>query len=264
MSDCPTALVTGGSRGIGRGIVLALARAGFSVAINYRSNLGAAEETVALALGQSSNSKAQFKACQADISVSEDRERMLASIRASFGRLDVLVNNAGVAPEIRADLLDLSEVSLDRLLAVNLKGPFLLTQQVSRWMLEQRGAHSEMSSTMKIITVSSISAYTASVNRGDYCLSKAGLSMLTPLFASRLADAGIQVFELRPGIIHTDMTAAVREKYDTLIAEGLTPIKRWGTPEDIARAVVAIVTDAFPFSTGEVFNLDGGFHLKRL
>jgi NAD(P)-dependent dehydrogenase (short-subunit alcohol dehydrogenase family) len=178
--------------------------------------------------------------------------------------LDLLVNNAGVAPAVRADLLDASEESFDRLIAINVKGPYFLTQAAAKWMIEQiRNPKSEIRNP-KIITISSISAYTASTNRGDYCVSKAALSMLTPLYAARLAEHGINVYEIRPGIIATDMTGPVKEKYDRLIADGLTPIKRWGAPEDIGKAVVAIAEDLFPFSTGEVINVDGGFHLRRL
>jgi NAD(P)-dependent dehydrogenase (short-subunit alcohol dehydrogenase family) len=186
---------------------------------------------------------------------------MIEFTRERYGRLDLLVNNAGVAPLVRADLLETSEESLDRLLSINLKGPFFLTQLAARWMIEQRQAGGLPA---KIITITSISAYTASVNRGDYCISKAGLAMLTPLFATRLAEHGICVYEIRPGVIATDMTGPVQEKYDRLIAEGLTPIARWGRPEDVGRAVVALAQDALPFSTGEVINVDGGFHLRRL
>jgi NAD(P)-dependent dehydrogenase (short-subunit alcohol dehydrogenase family) len=179
--------------------------------------------------------------------------------------LDLLVNNAGVAPHVRADILDADEASFDRLIQINVKGPYFLTQQVARWMIEQRqAAGAEASYHPKIVTISSISAYTASVNRGDYCVAKAALSMLTPLYATRLAEYGINVYEIRPGIIATDMTAPVKEKYDKLIAGGLTPIQRWGTPGDVGKAVAAIAQDLLPFSTGEVINVDGGFHLRRL
>lgn len=182
-----------------------------------------------------------------------------------MGRLDLLVNNAGVAPEVRADILDATEESFDRVLNINVKGPYFLTQLAARWMIEQvRSANADGVISPKIVTISSISAYTASANRGDYCVAKAALSMLTPLYASRLADFGIQVFEIRPGIVATDMTEPVKEKYDKLIGEGLTPMKRWGTPEDIGKAVAAIAQGLLPFSTGEVINVDGGFHLRRL
>jgi 3-oxoacyl-[acyl-carrier protein] reductase len=177
----------------------------------------------------------------------------------------LLVNNAGVAPEPRADILEATEESFDRLINLNLKGPYFLTQLAARWMIEQsRAGLPPASMRPKIITITSISAYAASVNRGDYCLAKAALSMLTPLFATRLAEYGINVYEIRPGIIATDMTRPVKEKYDRLIAEGLSPIQRWGTPEDVGRAVAAIAQDLLPFSTGEVLNVDGGFHVRRL
>ena len=187
----------------------------------------------------------------------------MAFVDQRFGRLDLLVNNAGMAPRQRLDILEATAESFDELIDVNLKGPFFLTQAAANYMLNSReklGADYRP----KIITISSVSAYTASVNRGDYCISKAGLSMVTSLFAARLAADGINVYEIRPGIIATDMTSAVKEKYDSLIAHGLTPIPRWGEPDDVARAVCAIAQDLLPFSTGEVINVDGGFHLRRL
>jgi len=258
------ALITGASRGIGRGIALELAKVGYDLAINYASNAAAANETIAdcVATARTAGKAIRAEACRADIGNSEDRRALIEFCKARFGRLDLLVNNAGVAPAVRADLLEAGEESFDRLININVKGPYFLTQLAARWMIEQgkegRGPRP------KIVTVSSISAYTASVNRGDYCISKAALSMLTPLYAARLAEHGINVYEIRPGIIATDMTGAVKEKYDKLIGEGLTPIHRWGTPEDIGRAVAAIAQDLLPFSTGEVINVDGGFHLRRL
>jgi NAD(P)-dependent dehydrogenase (short-subunit alcohol dehydrogenase family) len=267
------ALVTGASRGIGRGIATELARAGFDVVLNYVQNAAAAAEAVAESVAAAAVAGRQTRAVavQADIALAEDRERLLAQTRAEFGRLDVLVNNAGVAPAVRADLLETGEASFDRVMAVNVKGPFFLTQAAARWMVEQAVAEaagetgrSVTGSSRKIVTVTSISAYTASVNRGEYCMAKAALAMLTPLFATRLAEHGIQVFEIRPGLVATDMTAPVREKYDRWLADGLTPIRRWGTPADVGKAVAAIAGDGFPFSTGEVVNVDGGFHLRRL
>lgn len=271
----PVALITGASRGIGRGIALELAKLGYDLVLNYAANAEAARVTAAdcLAAARAAGKTIRVETCPADISRSADRARLVEFTRSAFGRLDLLVNNAGVAPSVRADLLEATEESFDRLIAVNVKGPYFLTQLAARWMIEQveaarsghaAGAGGNISYRPKIVTISSISAYTASVNRGDYCVSKAALSMLTPLFAARLADHGIHVYEIRPGIIATDMTGPVKEKYDRLIAEGLTPIRRWGTPEDVGRAVAAIAQDLLPFSTGEVINVDGGFHLRRL
>jgi NAD(P)-dependent dehydrogenase (short-subunit alcohol dehydrogenase family) len=277
----PAALVTGASRGIGRGIALALARIGHDLVINFAGNRRAAEQTAADCADAARAAGLAIRAeiCQADISLAADRRKLMDFTRSQFGRLDLLVNNAGVAPTVRADLLEASEASFDRLIAINVKGPYFLTQLAARWMIEQRDAASASHETEhtvppapgasrayrpRIITISSISAYTASVNRGDYCVSKAALSMLTPLYAARLAGHGINVYEIRPGIIATDMTGPVQAKYDQLIADGLTPIARWGQPEDVGRAVAAIALDLLPFSTGEVINVDGGFHLRRL
>lgn len=262
----PTALITGASRGIGRGIALELARLGYDLVINYAGNAEAARQTAAdcMAAGHAAGKTLRAEPCRADISRAEDRLHLVEFTRRTFGRLDLLVNNAGVAPTVRADILEATEESFDRLIAINVKGPYFLTQLVAKWMLEQVQNPKAGVQSPKIITVSSISAYTASTNRGDYCISKAALAMLTPLFAARLAEHGIRVYEIRPGIIATDMTAGVKEKYDKLIAEGLTPIRRWGTPEDVGRAVAAIAQDLLPFSTGEVLNVDGGFHLRRL
>ena len=264
-----TALITGASRGIGRGIALELARLGHDLVLNFANNNPAAEKTAAdcLAAAMAAGRTIAVSTCQADVALDADRRRLIDFARDRFVRLDLLVNNAGIAPAVRADLLEASEASFDRLMAVNVKGPYFLTQLAARWMIEQpRQAAVAGGGPVqpKIVTVSSISAYTASVNRGDYCVSKAALSMLTPLFASRLAEDGIRVYEIRPGVIATDMTGPVKEKYDRLIADGLTPIRRWGTVEDVAKAVAAIAQDLLPFSTGEVINVDGGFHLRRL
>ena len=181
-----------------------------------------------------------------------------------FGWIDLLVNNAGIAPRVRVDILETTEESFDHLLAVNAKGPYFLTQAVVNSWLSRPGELQSRKRKPRIVTISSVSAYAPSVNRGEYCLSKAALSMLTPLFAVRLAEHGIQVFEVRAGIIATDMTAKVKDKYDRMIADGLTPIQRWGTAQDVGCAVAAISEERFPFSTGEVINVDGGFHLRRL
>ncbi len=268
----PTALITGASRGIGRGIALELAGLGWDLVLAYARNEAAAAATAAdcRAAARAGGREIRAVTVQADLARAEDRATLVTRARAEFPRLDLLVNNAGVAPAVRADLLEAGEESFDRVLAVNLKGPFFLTQQVARWMLETpaalpaAGGATGGAPPRAIVFVSSISAYTASVNRGDYCISKAGLAMVVKLFAARLAEAGIGVFEVRPGIIATDMTAPVRARYDRLIGEGLTPLRRWGTPADVGRAVAAIALGLLPFSTGEVINVDGGFHLHRL
>ncbi len=263
----PVALITGGSRGIGRGIALQLAGAGFDLLVNYVGNRPAAEETREACVKKASAAGKAIRAaaCKADISLGEDRRKLIHFCAEKFGRLDVLVNNAGVAPTARADILEATEASFDRLININVKGPYFLTQLAANYMVRQSAARKGQTVLRpKIITITSVSAYAASTNRGDYCIAKAALSMLTPLYAARLAEHGIQTFEIRPGIIETDMTKPVKEKYDKLIADGLTPIKRWGTPEDVGRAVAAIAQDAFPFSTGEVINVDGGFHVRRL
>jgi NAD(P)-dependent dehydrogenase (short-subunit alcohol dehydrogenase family) len=263
------ALITGASRGIGRGIALELARIGYDLVINYASNAAAARQTVTdcLAAAEGAGKKVHVEPCQADVGNANDRRNLIEFTRAKCGRLDLLVNNAGVAPEVRADLLDAGEASFDRLIKINVKGPYFLTQLAAKWMIQQtrsRAGRKAAESRSKIITISSISAYAASVNRGDYCVAKAALSMLTPLYAARLAEYGINVYEIRPGVIATDMTRPVKGKYDQLISEGLTPIVRWGTPQDVGKAVTAIAQGLLPFSTGEVINVDGGFHLRRL
>jgi len=261
------ALITGASRGIGRGIALELAGLGFDLALNYAGNLTAAEETATLCAARATAAGHSIRCLpiQADIGLVGDRQKLAGTTREAFGRIDLLVNNAGITSIGRSDLLDATEENFDRLMAVNLKGPYFLTQQIARWMIElAANPPADQPYRPKIITISSVSSYAVSVNRGDYCLAKAALGMLTQLFAARLAGAGILVYEIRPGIIETDMTSAVHAKYDHLIANGLTPIRRWGSPEDVGRAVAAIVSDQFPFSTGEVFNVDGGFHLRQL
>ena len=263
----PVALITGASRGIGRGIAEELARLGWDLVINYAAQHAAARQTAeqCVSLARASNKTIRAEFCQADIGSTAARRQVMEFTKAKFGRLDLLVNNAGVAPEVRADILEASEESFDRLLNINVKGPYFLTQLAANWMIDQlKTDGSGLSLRPKIIIISSISAYTASVNRGDYCIAKAALSMVTPLYAARLAEHGINVYEIRPGLISTDMTQPVKEKYDRLLDEGLTPIKRWGTPQDIGKAVAAIAQDLLPFSTGEVINVDGGFHLRRL
>jgi 3-oxoacyl-[acyl-carrier protein] reductase len=257
MSSNRVALITGASRGIGKAITLALADSGLDVMINFASQ----HEAAAQVAREASQFGVRAELFQADISQTADHVRLMESLAEKFGRLDVLVNNAGVAPKVREDMLIASEESFDRLLNTNLRGPFFLTQRLSRWMVELRKLPDY---SPVIVNISSVSAYASSPNRADYCLTKAGIAMMTQLYAHRLAEFGIPVFEIRPGIIETDMTAGVKEKYDRLIADGLTPIPRWGKPEDVAKAVTAIVQGSFPFSTGEVFNVDGGFHMRRL
>src|ERR1044071_6714987 len=251
------ALVTGASRGIGRAIAIELGRIGFDVLINYRANANEAER----ALEEVKAVGARAEIFAADVANDDDRHRLVSHTRELFGRLDLLVNNAGIAPEKRVDLLEANVESFDRLLNVNLKGAFFLSQLVARWMIEQKDLPDY---TPAIDNIRSVSAYAASPERAEYCIAKAGLAMMTKVFATRLADEGINVYEIRPGVIATDMTANVKEKYDQQIADGLTPISRWGTPEDVGRAVAAIAAGSFPFSTGEVINVDGGFHLRRL
>jgi 3-oxoacyl-[acyl-carrier protein] reductase len=252
------ALVTGAGRGIGRGIALALAERGWRVVINFRADHQSASETQSLI----EQAGGQGMALQADIADPAGRERLVAGVLEVYGRIDLLVNNAGMAPRQRRDLLETSEASYDEVMAVNLKGPFFLTQRVALAMIELlgRGVIAEP----RIVNIGSISAFTSSVNRGEYCISKAGLAMVTTLYAHRLAEYGIHVYEVRPGIIETDMTGVVKDRYDRLIAEGLLPIQRWGRPEDVAQAVVAIAEGRLPYSTGEVIHVDGGFHLRRL
>ncbi len=254
----PVALVTGGSRGIGRGICLELARSGYFVVINYQSNLDAAQQTKELI--EAGGGQADI--VQGNIGEAAHRELIVSFVLDTYGRIDVLVNNAGIAPKVRADILETTEKSFDDLIQVNLKGPFFLTQRVANVMLTLIGSRTIERGA--IVNVSSISAYAASVNRAEYCISKAGIGMMTQLYAARLAEQNINVYEIRPGIIQTDMTSAVKDKYDKLIAGGLTPIRRWGQPEDVGKAVAAIARGDLPFSTGEVINVDGGFHIKTL
>lgn len=257
-------LVTGSSRGLGRGVALRLAGAGLSVAIHYARDRKAAEETAATCAAQAPTSQQSFPIVQGDLGQAGERQKLFDSTLEAFnGRLDALINNAGVAPRVRADLTEATEEIFDEVLAVNLKGPHFLSQLAARHWLGHPGG-SRLEGGYKLIFVSSLSANTASVNRGEYCISKAGLSMVSRLWATRLAEAGIQVIELRPGIMATDMTAGVKEKYDALLAGGVVPQKRWGNPDDVGRAVEAILGGHFPFTTGDVFNIDGGFHLRRL
>jgi NAD(P)-dependent dehydrogenase (short-subunit alcohol dehydrogenase family) len=253
-------LVTGSSRGIGRGIAEELGRLGLRVVVNYVRDAAAAE-TVVRAIVEAGG---EALAVQSDVGALADHERLVAAPLERWGRLDVLVNNAGITSVGRLDALEASESSWDQVMATNLKGPFFLTQRVARAMLGQGTSSRPADAPGLVVNISSISAYAVSLNRADYCIAKAGMGMMTSVWAARLADLGIQVFEICPGVIASDMTAPVQAKYDALIAEGLSPIRRWGTPEDVAQAVSAIVRGHFPFSTGMRLHVDGGYHLRRL
>ncbi len=253
--DKPVALVTGGSRGIGRGICLELARLGYGIAINYASQADAAQATASL-LG----AETPTLLVRADVGVAAERELMVDKVMADWGRIDLLVNNAAITSVGRKDILEATEESWERVLTVNLKGPFFLCQRVAKEMIRLR----PRLTAPAIVNISSVSAYTVSTNRGDYCISKAGLRMVTQLFAARLAEFEILVYEVCPGVIETDMTAAKKSDYDRLIAEGLTPQRRWGSPADVGKAVAALASGRFAFSTGAVVPVDGGFHIRRL
>jgi 3-oxoacyl-[acyl-carrier protein] reductase len=242
----PTAIVTGGSRGIGRAVAVELAKT-HQVIATYRGRLDAAE---------SLRAETGCEIFQCDVGSHDDRAALMAFARERFGQLDLLVNNAGMAPRERRDLLEATEESFDELIATNLKGPHFLTQHAARWMAERVDG--------RIVFITSISSYTASVNRGEYCISKAGLSMSVALYAQRLAEIGIKVFEIRPGIIRTDMIAKVEKVYDDKIANGLLPQRRMGEGADIAKTVRAIADGLLDYSTGQVLNVDGGFHLRSL
>jgi NAD(P)-dependent dehydrogenase (short-subunit alcohol dehydrogenase family) len=256
------ALVTGGSRGIGRGIALALGAGGYRVAVNYRGQLEAAQQTA----GEIEQAGGEAMVVQADIGSSADRAAMIDAVVGKWGGIDVLVNNAGItSPDRARDLLDHSEEAFDTLVATNLKGPHFLTQQVARRMIEAGAKGGGEAGGMRaIINISSISAFAVSVNRGDYCMAKAAMGMMTQVWAARLAEHGIGVYEVRPGIIASDMTAPVKAKYDKLIAEGLLPIARWGEPGDVAKAVVMLAEGVLAYTTGETIHVDGGFHIRRL
>ena len=252
------ALITGGGRGIGLGIAKALANEGIHLAIGGVRPEEQVRETLdgLRALG------VEVLYCRGDVSDGSARAEVLAAIRQHYGQLNVLVNNAGVAPNVRADILEASEESYERVMRINLQGPYFLTQAAARWMIEQRRVDPNFPAC--IVTVSSISATVASPSRGEYCLSKAGLSMASQLWAVRLAEYGIPVYEIRPGVIRTDMTAAVTDKYDHLIADGLTLQPRGGLPEDIGKAAAMLVRGDLPYSTGQVILVDGGMLVDRL
>ncbi|MCF6333992.1 MAG: 3-ketoacyl-ACP reductase [Draconibacterium sp.] len=257
-SGLPSALITGGSRGIGLGIAKELAKAGFNLAINGVRN----RESVQAVLNELKEFGIEIIYVQGDISKKEDREKILQSVTSEFGQLNVLVNNAGIAPKERKDILEASEESFDHILDINLKGSYFLTQLCAKHMVEQKkeapGFH------CCIINVSSVSATVASVNRGEYCISKAGIAMATKLWAARLGEFDIPVYEIQPGIIKTDMTAGVIEKYDKLFDAGLSIQKRWGLPEDVGKVAAAMATGMMPYSTGQVVLVDGGMTVRRL
>ncbi len=261
-------LITGAGRGIGRGIAVALADRGFSLALNYHKDDKAAEECRRLCLeAASGREEGRFEIFKADISSAAERKQMIEDVYAKFSRFDALVNNAGIAPSVRADICEADEDSFDRVINVNLKSPYFLTREVvEKWRTSPGGGSRDegLPGGKKIIFVTSISAETASVNRGDYCISKAGLSMAAKLWAVRLAGEGIQVYELRPGIIKTDMTKGVQEKYDRLIKEGLIPQNRWGLPSDVGRMAACLIEGDCVYAAGTVLYADGGFHLSRL
>jgi 3-oxoacyl-[acyl-carrier protein] reductase len=252
------ALVTGGTRGIGLGIARALAREGWSLALGGVRP----EEQVADVLGELRGNGVEVAYVAADVARAADRTRLVETVAARFGGIHALVNNAGRAPRVRADLLEAGEDSFEELVRTNLQGPYFLTQAVARLMVAGRKA--DPASPAAIVFVTSVSAEMASPARGEYCVSKAGLSMAARLFASRLAEEGIPVYEVRPGIIDTDMTAGVHDAYDRRIAEGLVPEKRWGLPEDVGRAVASLLRGDLTYATGTVVRVDGGLSIPRL
>jgi 3-oxoacyl-[acyl-carrier protein] reductase len=255
------ALITGAGRGIGLGIAMALASDPIDPCDIAVMDIHP-DEVVIPALNELREQGVEVLYCRADVTDREARQRTLDEIEERFGRLNVLVNNAGVAPRVRADILEATEVSYDWVMGINLKGPYFLTQAVANWMIAQREADADF--TGCIVNISSVSAAVASPSRGEYCISKAGVSMATMLWAARLGEFEIPVYEVRPGVIKTDMTATVQAKYDKLIAEGLMVQARWGYPEDIGKAVAALVRGDFAYSTGQVIMVDGGMTLQRL
>ncbi|MCK5811401.1 MAG: 3-ketoacyl-ACP reductase [Clostridiales bacterium] len=252
------ALITGAGRGIGNGIAIKLAKDGFNIVIMDVLK----EEDISDNIDLVKDEDVEVLYIKGDITSSDSRINVVNKIMDKFGRIDVLVNNAGVAPRNRMDILETTEESFDFVNNINLKGTFFLSQVIANKMISLIGKISDYKPT--IVNISSMSAYTSSVSRGEYCISKAGVSMVTKLFADRLAEYGITVNEIRPGIIFTPMTEVVKDKYDKLIGEGLTPIKRWGYPEDIAKVVSSLCSGNFSFTTGEFINVDGGFHIQRL
>ena len=252
------ALITGGTRGIGFGIALQLTKAGFDLVVNGIRPL----EQVTGAINELKSFGNKVIYCQCDISSPVDRNRMVKKIQSEYTRLHILVNNAGIAPKERKDILEASEESFTHVITTNLQGPYFLTQSVANWMIAQQKEDKDFKGC--IINITSVSATVASVNRGEYCIAKAGLNMATKLYATRLGEFNIPVYEIQPGVIRTDMTAGVTDKYDKLIENGLTVQQRWGEPEDVGKAVAALALDYFPYSTGQVFLVDGGLTVQRL
>ncbi len=248
-------LITGGTQGIGQGIATEFLKANYFVIVCARR-----EPPADLFPGFED----QYLFLTCDISSTESRQNLLQTIKAQFNRVDVLVNNAGIAPPERKDILEATEDSFELVMRINLQGPYFLTQAMANWMIKLQGQETLKNYHPSIISISSISAFTSSPARGEYCISKAGLSMMTKLYADRLAEYQIPVFEIQPGIIATPMTEGVKQKYDNLIEDGLLPIKRWGTPKDIGIASMALAEGKIPYSTGQVLNIDGGFHIHRL
>lgn len=252
------AIITGAGRGIGRGIAILLARAGWTIVINDIGKPDPSAETLELVRKEGSDGLVIL----ANITIAADRQRIVDETINKYGQIDLLVNNAGIGPRVRMDMLDINEESMNEVLAVNTIGPYFLTQIVSKKMIEL--ISQKKIELAKIVNIGSMSAYTSSTSRAEYCISKAAVAMNTLLYADRLADEGINVYEIRPGIIKTPLTEIVKDKYDKLISEGVTPIKRWGQPEDIGKAIVAIAEGYLPFSTGQIIDVDGGFHIHRL
>jgi NAD(P)-dependent dehydrogenase (short-subunit alcohol dehydrogenase family) len=252
------ALITGGTRGIGLGIARELSKAGFDLALNGVRM----EDQVADVLDDLRQDGTDVIYCRGNLGVADDRNRILTKLLDHYDSPNLLVNNAGMAPRKRKDILDASEESFREVMEVNLTGPYFLTQQIANHMISRKMRNPDFLAA--IINISSVSATLASVNRGEYCISKAGMSMMTRLFAVRLGEFGIPVYEVRPGITLTDMTAAVKEKYDRMIEEGLTVQKRWGLPEDVGKAVASLARGDMAYSTGQVILVDGGMTIGRL
>jgi 3-oxoacyl-[acyl-carrier protein] reductase len=259
----PCVLVTGSSRGLGKGVAMELARAGMSVAIHCASNRAAAEETAAACADVAARDGQVFPVVSGDLGDSAARRGVWEQTLAALGRVDALVNNAGITSPGRKDMLESTEESWDTVMSVNLKGPYFLSQMAANWWLANAGG-ARLAGGYKLVFVTSVSAVLGSMNRGDYCISKAGLGMASQLWALRLAEHGIQVVEFRPGIMETDMTAGVKAKYDPIISSGTVPMRRWGQPDDVGKGVRAFLEGALPFSTGEIIYMDGGLRLGRL